>query len=389
VLLRTVLEQFKSEPVNYITSPDNRSLLYLQYILPNMNFPALLNDNLLKVATGQKPSRIPVWIMRQAGRYLPEFREIRKDHDFFELVNDPELASEVTIQPIKRYDLDAAIIFSDILVIPTAVGLEVKMEPGIGPVLPNPLKTPDDVSKLDFDADVNEKMKGTLAAITLTRHKLNGKVPLLGFVGAPWTLMSYMIEGGGSRTLTKSKSWLYKYPKESTELLSKLTDIVIRYLVAQVIAGAQMVQVFESHADLLGPELFKKFCIPTLSRIRNEVVASLKAKNIEPVPMTIFAKGAHYALNEISQLNYNVVGLDWTVDPKVGRNLVAKDTVLQGNLDPCALFGDKDSLEKNTRNMIDSFGVHNYICNLGHGIYPETPTESVQTIIDTVHSYKL
>jgi len=201
--------------------------------------------------------------------------------------------------------------------------------------------------------------------------------------------MSYMIEGGGSRTLTKSKAWLYRYPEESIQLLSQLAEIVVTYLVEQVKSGAQMLQIFESHAELLGPELFRKFCIPTLDFIEKETRSRLRAEGLEEVPMIIFAKGGHYAISEISKLNYNVVGIDWTIDPSVARNLAEPGTVLQGNLDPVALFGNKESIEANARAMIDKMGTANYICNLGHGIYPETPTESVQTLIDVVHSYKI
>ncbi|OXA64309.1 uroporphyrinogen decarboxylase [Folsomia candida] len=353
------------------------------------NFPPLLNDAIIKAALGKKPHRIPIWIMRQAGRYLPEFQEVRKEHEFFEIVHDPVLACKVTLQPIQRYDLDAAIIFSDILVIPAALGMEVKMLPGTGPSFTSPLKSPADIEDLNWKLDVTEKMKGTLQAITLTRKKLEGKVPLLGFVGAPWTLMSYMIEGTGSRTLTKSKAWLYKYPEESKNLLDKLTGVVVLYLVEQVKAGAQMLQVFESHADLLSPDLFDRFCKGTLARILSETKRQLLACGISDIPMTIFAKGGHYALHEISKLGYDVVGVDWTVTPKVARSLTIPSTVLQGNLDPVALFGSKESIKLNVDDMIKGFGTNQYICNLGHGIYPETPTENVQTFIDAVRTFKI
>jgi len=355
-----------------------------------MEFPKLKNDAILKVAKGEKPHRIPVWIMRQAGRYLPEFREIRKNHEFFDLVDNPELACEVTIQPINRYDLDAAIIFSDILVVPRAMGMEVIMQPAVGPIFPQPLDTPDDLKGLDFDCDVAVEIKGTLDAITLTRKRLEGRVPLIGFAGAPWTLLSYMIEGGGSKTLAKSKGWLYKYPQESARVLKQIGEVVIRYLVEQVKAGAQMLQIFESHADLLSPDLFHLFCKPVLETIEKETRARLRALGLEPVPMTIFAKGGHYAIAEISKtLNYDVVGIDWTVDPMVARSLAGPNTVLQGNLDPVCLFGFQESVECYTKSMVDRMGTSKFICNLGHGIYPETPTENVKHFIDVVHSYKL
>lgn len=352
-------------------------------------FPPLLNDDVLKVAKGQKPSRIPIWIMRQAGRYLPEFRELRKQHDFFEILNSPELATEVTLQPIRRYDLDAAIIFSDILVIPTALDMDVKMVPGVGPVIQFPFTSPQEaIAKLTPPIDFKDKMKGTLAAITLTRKKLEGKVPLLGFAGAPWTLLSYMIEGGGSRTQTKAKSWLYKYPEESAEILRLLANHIKLYLAEQIAAGAQMVQLFESHAEILGPELFNKFSLPYLTSIVEGLPKSTEDLGASPVPVVVFAKGAHYALEQLGQIPCNVVGLDWTMRPEVARELMP-GKVLQGNMDPVALFGDKESIQNTVKNMIGKIGVENYICNLGHGIYPETPTEGVQTFIETVHSYKV
>jgi len=283
--------------------------------------------------------------------------------------------------------LDAAIIFSDILVVPQALGMNVIMEPGVGPVLPEPLEEISDVEKLNFSVDVREAMKGTLAAITLTRKLLEGKVPLLGFSGAPWTLMSYMIEGKGSRTLNKAKAWLYRHPLVSEKLLYDIGTVVINYLVEQVVSGAQMLQVFESHADLLSPDLFNKFCLPVLDRIQTEVTRILVERKVEPVPMVIFAKGGHYALHQLSKLTYDVIGVDWTVDPKVARQLVGKDAVVQGNLDPCALYGDDRTIKTLVKKMIDRFGEDRYICNLGHGIYPDAPVESVQSFIDAVHTY--
>jgi len=294
---------------------------------------------IVQVATGQKQSRIPIWVMRQAGRYLPEFLELRKKYDFFTIVNTPSLAAEVTMMPIRRFDLDAAIIFSDILVVPQAVGMEVSMEAGIGPVLPNPISVPSDLFKLNFKVDVKEAMKGTLQAIAETRILLQEReVALIGFSGAPWTLMSYMIEGGGSRTLSKAKAWLYRHPEESVNFLNGLTEVVVNYLVEQVLRGAQLLQVFESHAENLSPHLFKKYCIPTLEEISKQVKARLTELGVKPVPMIIFAKGGHFALKEISSLGYDVVGIDWTMDPKVAREIVGPDVVLQGKLDPCALY---------------------------------------------------
>lgn len=351
------------------------------------DFPLLKNDRLLRAARGEPVDKIPVWVMRQAGRYLPEFREFKTKHDFFQICQTPELACEVTLQPIRRYpDLDASIIFSDILVIPQALGMEVLMKPGVGPVLPEPLVTPQDVNKLNFNVDVKSSLNYVMKAITLTRTKLEGKVPLIGFSGAPWTLMGYMIEGGGSKTMSKAKNWLYKHPEESKKLLASLSSIVVDYLVEQVKAGAQMLQVFESSSEHLGPALFKEFALPSIKEISLKVKGELKSLKLDVPPMTIFAKGAHYALEELGDSGYDVVGLDWTMDPILARQRVGPHVTLQGNLDPCALYAPKEHISLMTKEMVNKFGNSRYICNLGHGIYPDVDPSHMETFLKTVHS---
>ncbi|GLH08228.1 Uroporphyrinogen decarboxylase [Gryllus bimaculatus] len=352
-----------------------------------MDFPPLKNDRFLRAARGQEVDKVPVWIMRQAGRYLPEFRQVRSKHDFFTICQTPELAAEVTLQPIRRFELDAAIIFSDILVVPQALGMVVEMRAGVGPVLPKPLHSPDDISDLEYPVNVNEKLKYVAEAITLTRHKLEGKVPLIGFSGAPWTLMAYMIEGGGSKTLSKAKAWLYQYPAKTKHLLDMLANVIVDYLVMQAEAGAQLLQVFESNAEYLGRELFLEFCLPVLQDICSKVKSKLKAKSLD-VPMTIFAKGAHYALLEISKCGYDVMGIDWTVNPEEARNIVGPSITLQGNLDPCALYAPDNALQSLTREMLNKFGTDRYIANLGHGIYPDMEPEKVKVFIDSVHAFQ-
>ncbi|CAB3375692.1 Hypothetical predicted protein [Cloeon dipterum] len=352
-----------------------------------MSFPVLKNDRLLRAARGEEVDKIPVWVMRQAGRYLPEFRELRSRHDFFTICQTPELAAEITLQPIQRFDLDAAIIFSDILVIPQALGMVVEMRPGVGPVLPEPLETPTDLQRLQHPVDVNATLGYVFKAITLTRHRLEGKVPLIGFSGAPWTLMGYMIEGGGTKTMSKAKAWLYQYPEASKELLQLLTDVTVDYLVGQVQAGAQLLQLFESNADFLGPALFYQFALPAIAEINQRVKDKCKQLKLEIVPMTIFAKGAHYALEELSKCGYDVVSLDWTLDPEQSRQRVGPNITLQGNLDPCALYAPNVSLEREVKEMVKKFGKKRYIANLGHGIYPDMDPESVRIFIDTIHSF--
>ncbi|XP_050314284.1 uroporphyrinogen decarboxylase [Anthonomus grandis grandis] len=352
----------------------------------NRNFPALQNDRILKAARGQKPDKIPVWVMRQAGRYLPEFQEFRKQHSFFEICQNPEYACEVTLMPLKRYDLDAAIIFSDILVIPQALGMEVLMKAGVGPVLPEPLTLE---KAATFKADGAAKtLEYVGEAINLTRHRLDGKVPIFGFSGAPWTLMSYMIEGGGSKTYSKAKKWLYAHPEQSHSLISILTDVIIDYFVMQIEYGAQIVQLFDSNAEYLNKDLYATFCLPYLKKISVDVRKKLKEKNLEEVPMVLFAKGGWYCLEEQADLGYEVLGIDWTVEPKYVKNLLKnKNVTLQGNLDPTALYAPGADLKKVTQKMLDAFGGDKYIANLGHGIYPDAPIESVNVFIETVHDF--
>jgi len=348
-------------------------------------FPKLLNDRLLRAARGEEVDAVPVWVMRQAGRYLPEFKQLRVENDFFTICQTPELACEITLQPIRRFELDAAIIFSDILVVPQALGMKVEMKAGVGPVFESPLSSPGDMDTLVVP-DVKTVLKYVFDAITLTRHKLEGKVPLIGFTGAPWTLMAYMIEGGGSKTLSKAKKWLYKHPNESRKLLQLITDVNVEYLVEQVRAGAQLLQVFESSAEYLGPSEFRAFALPFLVDINRRVKQKLKDLELENVPMTVFAKGAHYALRELGESGYDVVGLDWTIDPVEARKIVGPNVTLQGNLDPCALYSPAESLQSTVQAMVQNFGRERWIANLGHGIYPDMDPESVKIFVDTVHS---
>ncbi|GAB1601003.1 uroporphyrinogen decarboxylase-like [Argonauta hians] len=351
------------------------------------NFPELKNDVILRAARGEKTEYVPVWAMRQAGRYLPEFREVRAKHSFFEVCQTPSLACEVTLQPIKRFALDAAIIFSDILVIPQALGMTVEMVPEKGPTFPDPLRKADDVEKLNKHVNVNEALNYVFEAITLTRHKLEGKVPLIGFSGAPWTLMFYMIEGGGSTTASKSKKWLYTLPEASVELLQIIENVVVNYLVAQVRAGAQLLQLFESHAGILGPDLFFKYALPCIQRIAKNVRTKLKEQKLEEVPMIIFAKDAHFALQQLSQSGYEVVSLDWTIDPLIGRQQTESRVTLQGNLDPCALYGSKDKIDSCVKTMLKKFGKDRYIANLGHGMYPDFEPDHLEAFVDSVHKH--
>ncbi|XP_041973549.1 uroporphyrinogen decarboxylase isoform X2 [Aricia agestis] len=351
----------------------------------NKNFPALKNDRLLRAARGDEVDKVPVWVMRQAGRYLPEFQAVRAKHDFFTVCRTPELACEVTLQPLRRYEhLDASIIFSDILVIPQALGMTVEMHPGLGPVFPEPLKDPKEINNLQEDGAVS-RLTYVGDAITLTRHKIEGKVPLIGFTGAPFTLMGYMIEGGGSKTMSKTKEWLEKYPKDIHKLLSLLTRVIIDYLVMQAESGAQLLQVFESSADHLTREQFMEFSAPYLKEIRSGVTQKLNNNKLEQVPMTVFAKGGGHSLDIQATLGYETIGLDWTVDPIEARKIIGANITLQGNLDPQDLYKSPEEIRTLTKQMVQNFGKHRYIANLGHGITPQTPLESMTAFTEAVH----
>uniref|UniRef100_A0A2L2Y2V0 Uroporphyrinogen decarboxylase n=1 Tax=Parasteatoda tepidariorum TaxID=114398 RepID=A0A2L2Y2V0_PARTP len=349
-------------------------------------FPPLQNDLILRAAWGQKTERVPVWIMRQAGRYLPEFQEVRKKHPFFEICQTPSLACEITLQPIKRFPLDAAIIFCDILVIPQALGMNVEMVPGIGPVISDPLHDPLDLHALCFPCEVEKELGYVFEAITLTRKELNGKVPLIGFSGAPWTLFCYMVEGQGSKTMSKAKGWLYKWPKGSHSILEMLTDVIVNYLIGQVKAGAQLLQVFESSAEHLGPEQFKTFALPYIKDIKKRVTEGIIQQGLNKVPMTLFAKGTCSVLPFLNDTGYEVISLDWTISPDVARSKISENITLQGNLDPCALKAEPSSIEDMVSKMIKGFGTQRYIANLGHGIYPEMDPDNVAVFIDSVHN---
>jgi uroporphyrinogen decarboxylase len=342
------------------------------------DFPPLQNDLMLRAARGEDTERAPVWIMRQAGRYLPEYRALRAEHAFFDVVQTPKLAAEVTLQPIDRFPLDAAIIFSDILVVPQAFGLEVQMKSGVGPHFPAPLDTPAGLDRLDAP-DIDVTLGHVFDALTETRMQLNGRVPLIGFCGAPWTLMAYMIQGGGSKNFKKARAWLYQHPEASHDLLQRITDVLIEYLRGQIDAGAQLVQVFDSWAGLLGPGTFQTFGLPYLRQIAKALDASHSN-----TPSIVFAKGAPYALDALAETPYDVIALDWTMDPREARAIVGDRAVLQGNLDPCALYAPLSDIRAATGEMLNAFGPHGHIANLGHGMHPDHDPEHAGAFIEAV-----
>jgi len=335
----------------------------------------LKNDLLLKALRGENVERPPVWMMRQAGRYLPEYIALREKYDFFTRVQTPELAAEITLQPVKRIGVDAAIIFSDILVIPQAMGVEVLMEEGKGPLLPNVIKTEKDVISL-FTDKVEEKLDYVMKALTLTKQELNGDVPLIGFAGAPWTILCYMVEGKGSKTWEKAKEFCFTQPDLAHQLLQKITDTTIHYLKAQIKAGANVVQVFDSWAGSLSPEDFKRFAQPYLIQIADALQ--------DDAPVILFPKGSWYALKDLSESSASALGIDWCISPKMARELTAEKITLQGNFDPAKLLLPIDDIKKEVKKMISEFGIQKYIVNLGHGITPNIPVDHAKAFVDAV-----
>ena len=337
----------------------------------------LKNDLLLRAARGEKIERIPVWLMRQAGRILPEYREIRKKSGGFKnLVQTPELAAEVTIQPVDILGVDAAIIFSDILVIPEAMGLPYQIIESKGPWFDSPVQSSADIKKLKIAKA--DDLSYVMDAISLTKNRLNSRVPLIGFSGAPWTIFSYMIEGKGSKTFSEAKKFLYTEPKLAHELLNKITGSTINYLLGQIKAGADIVQVFDSWAGVLSPSQYREFSLRYIKEICNAITE---------VPVIIFAKGAFFARKDLALTSCSVIGLDWNMDIKESRELCGNKT-LQGNMDPCLLYANFDTIEKETIKMLKTFGSERYIANLGHGLYPDTEKEKVKFFVDTVKGYR-
>jgi len=339
----------------------------------------LKNDLLLKTLRKEKVPRPPVWMMRQAGRYLPPYIELRKKYDFFTRVQTPELACEITLQPVDCIGVDAAIIFSDILVIPQALGMTVLMEEGKGPLLPTTIKTLNDIEKLDEEG-ITEKLDYVLKALTLTKKELNNRVPLIGFAGAPFTLLCYMIEGKGSKGFEKAKAFCFTQPELADCLLRKITRATISYLRGQAQAGADVVQVFDSWSGLLSPEDFGRFASPYLLEIADALAPH--------VPVILFPKGSSYALRSLSQhQSVSGIGIDWSIRPEAARRETQNNVVLQGNFDPSKLSMPPAEIKKEVTKMIKAFGIQSYIANLGHGILPHIPVDHAKAFVDAVKEY--
>lgn len=338
----------------------------------------LKNDLLLRAARGEETERTPVWLMRQAGRILPEYRAVRAQvGGFKQLVENPELAAEVTIQPVDILGVDAAIIFSDILVIPEAMGLPYEVVEARGPAFENTVRSSADIDRLKI-AEA-EDLDYVMQALRLTRKHLAGRVPLIGFAGAPWTILAYMVEGKGSKTFSVAKKFLYTEPELAHRLLDKITRSTINYLKGQIVSGADIVQLFDSWAGLLSPSQYDEFALRYIRRI---------CEAVTEVPVTVFAKGAFFAREAMSQLPCSVIGLDWNMGIAESRRLVGPGKTLQGNMDPCLLYASYDMIRDETHRMLRQFGPQRYIANLGHGLYPDIDKDKVRFFVDTVKAYR-
>ncbi|RPD38048.1 uroporphyrinogen decarboxylase [Chitinophaga barathri] len=338
----------------------------------------LQNDLLLKALAGTPVPRPPVWMMRQAGRFLPDYIKLRDKYSFFERCQTPELATEITVMPVDQVGVDAAIIFSDILVVPQAMGMEVQLVEKLGPLLPQPIKSAADLDRIVIP-DVNDRLSYVMEALTLTKQTLAGRVPLIGFAGAPWTLLCYMVQGKGSKTFDEAKAFCYTQPEVAHELLNRVTETTIAYLKAQVLAGADVVQIFDSWGGLLSPEDFEEFSLQYIRRI----VAALQGV----APVIVFAKGAWFALEEMAATGAQGLGLDWGIKPQLARQFAGPAVTLQGNFDPAQLMKPIPEIQKAVKKMIDAFGPQRYIANLGHGILPNIPVDHAKAFIEAVKSY--
>lgn len=338
----------------------------------------LKNDIILRTLRGEETERVPVWMMRQAGRYLPDYMKLKAKYSFFERVQNPELATAITLQPVDQIGVDAAIIFSDILVIPQAMGLEVQMIEGKGPNLPAPIKTVDDLKRIHIP-DVNETLQYVFDALSLTKKELNGRVPLIGFAGAPWTILCYMVQGKGSKTFDEAKEFCYTQPAVAHQLLQMITDTTIAYLKGQVKAGVDVVQIFDSWGGLLSLQDFENI---SLKYIR-QIVDALK----DEVLTIIFAKGAWHSLESMASTGAAGLGIDWCIPAKLARKFAGNNISLQGNFDPAKLLSPIPVIEKEVKEMLRSFGKGRYIANLGHGILPNVPVDHARAFVDTVKSH--
>jgi uroporphyrinogen decarboxylase len=337
----------------------------------------LKNNLFLRACKRENVERTPVWIMRQAGRYLPEYKAVRAKSDFLTMCKTPELAAEVTIQPVDIIDVDAAILFSDILVIPEAMGMHLEMNEGKGPVFPNPIRTIDDAKQLK-NIDPTKELKYVLDAVSLTKKNLNNRVPLIGFSGSPWTLLTYMVEGKGSKNFSEVKKLIYNNPELAHNILDKLAKTIADYLSAKIEAGCNAVQIFETWGGILSQKDFEEFSL----RYVEKIISQIKRKD---EPVIFFAKGVHFMLDKMANIGANVLGLDWTMDLGDVRKQVGHHVALQGNLDPTTLYANQEYIRNAVKQVLSSYGKGNgHIFNLGHGILPDIDPENVKVLVQFV-----
>ena len=337
------------------------------------------NDLFLRALKGESVERPPVWMMRQAGRYLPDFMKLKAKYDFFTRCRTPELATEITVMPIHQIGTDAAILFSDILVVPQAMDLPFEMKADIGPWLQKPISSAADVNKIRVP-NVEEKLDYVMEAIKMTKSELNNEVPLIGFAGSPWTIMCYSVEGQGSKTFNKAKGFCFSQPEAAHQLLQKITDTTIMYLKAKVRSGVDAVQIFDSWGGVLSPADYQVFSWPYIQQI----IDALK----EEAPVIVFGKGCWFALEEMATSGASALGVDWTITPENARAFSNRNITLQGNFDPSRLLSPIQEIERGVKDMIDRFGKDKYIANLGHGILPNIPVENAQAFVNAVKNYK-
>jgi uroporphyrinogen decarboxylase len=359
--------------------------------------PVITNDRFLRACRRQETDTTPIWLMRQAGRYMPEYRAVREKHGFLQMVKTPELAAEVTMQPVQAYAVDAAIIFADILPPLEGMGLTLTYEAGEGPVIHNPLRTPADVEALRVP-DPRETVAYTLEAIRLTKRELAGRIPLIGFSGAPFTLASYAIEGGGSREYRRTKQLMYREPDVWHTLMSKLADLVGAYLVAQVEAGADALQLFDSWAGALSPGDYAEYVLPYVQRAiafvkTDAVIPAVGAQHAAPLqpglpPIIYFGTDTAGLLGLLRHTGADVVGADWRIALDNAWAALGPGVAIQGNLDPMTLFAPWPEIERRAKDILDrAAGRPGHVFNLGHGILTETPVENVRRLVDFVHEY--
>ncbi|MCP5140785.1 MAG: uroporphyrinogen decarboxylase [Gammaproteobacteria bacterium] len=342
----------------------------------------LHNDRFLRALLRESVDRTPMWMMRQAGRYLPEYRATRtKAGSFMQLCMNPELACEVTIQPLDRYPLDAAILFSDILTVPDAMGLGLGFAEGEGPYFERPVRTEADIDALPIP-DPGSELKYVIDAVSTIRAALNGRVPLIGFSGSPWTLVTYMVEGGSSKNFARSKQMMYDRPDLMHKLLGKVADAVTLYLNAQIAAGAQAVQIFDTWGGSLSTPKYQEFSLAYMRRI---VAGLTREAEGRKVPVILFTKGGGQWLELLADAGADALGLDWTTQIGDARARVGDRVALQGNLDPCALYASPDSIRREVADILAGYGHGSgHVFNLGHGITPDIDPEHVTALVEAV-----